>query len=307
MKKLNLKSSGSALLSALFIMTLVAIAATAMSTRLQYDIYRTRLLINKDQFHLASETVHFWAMHELKQKKLKFLHSQNGKKVALFPDRYQSLYPEFKLSGHLDDMQAKLNLNGLKDKETFSIALQLFQQLFPKMPEKQRQTLLLNIKDWISPYRPELGMDDLQAWYLQQTPAYQPARQAMKSLSELRLVKGISAAYYQKLEPYVTVLPEPTPINIRTAAEPILNSLSAVIEKNNIKKVIELRKGKDEKALLKFLKQIKLPEKSISIQSLYFKSEASVLHHGHQYHNAVIFKRVRNKKKNISVHFIRLS
>ncbi|MFZ4077782.1 MAG: type II secretion system minor pseudopilin GspK, partial [Legionellaceae bacterium] len=54
-------SKGSALISALFLMTLVAIGATAMSSRLQLDIYRTRLILTSDALSLASEAVTFWA------------------------------------------------------------------------------------------------------------------------------------------------------------------------------------------------------------------------------------------------------
>ena len=64
--------NGSALLSALFIMTLIAIAATAMSTRLQLDIYQTRMTINSDKLYLASDVVKFWAMEQLKQKSIFF-------------------------------------------------------------------------------------------------------------------------------------------------------------------------------------------------------------------------------------------
>ena len=65
-----LRNRGSALISALFIMTLVAIAATAMSTRLQLDIYRTRLTISSDKLFLASQAVTFWAMHTLSNESL---------------------------------------------------------------------------------------------------------------------------------------------------------------------------------------------------------------------------------------------
>ena len=53
---------GSALLTALFIMTLVAIVATAMSTKLQVDIYRTRLTLTHDKLYLASQGVAVWAL-----------------------------------------------------------------------------------------------------------------------------------------------------------------------------------------------------------------------------------------------------
>ncbi len=149
-------------------------------------------------------------------------------------------------------------------------------------------------------------MDELQSWYLKQKPAYQPARQPMSSLSELRLVKGVSAKIYRKLEPYVTVLPDATPINIRTAPDILLNSMSPVLDKKILEKIKALRKESDEKKLLKFLKKTKLPEKSICLQSLYFKSEASVLHQNNQYRQSIVLKRTKGKDKKINVQLVRV-
>ncbi|WP_269570247.1 type II secretion system protein GspK [Legionella tunisiensis] len=111
------KKEGSALISALFIMTLVAIAATAMSTRLQLDIYRTRLTINSDKLYLASQALSFWAMDELThKKKAPFLVGDTYGKVASFPTKLQRLYPEALIEGGLYDLQARFNLNNLTDK-----------------------------------------------------------------------------------------------------------------------------------------------------------------------------------------------
>lgn len=63
------KQTGSALISALFIMTMVAIAATAMSSRLQLDINRVRLGILSDKLYLASQAVSFWSLNQLSMKK----------------------------------------------------------------------------------------------------------------------------------------------------------------------------------------------------------------------------------------------
>lgn len=72
MRRNNENNKGGALLTALFIMTLVAIVATAMSIRLQTDIYRTRLVLTHDKLYLASQAVTFWALGELRDGKQKF-------------------------------------------------------------------------------------------------------------------------------------------------------------------------------------------------------------------------------------------
>ncbi len=52
------------------------------------------------------------------------------------------------------------------------------------------------------------------------------AKQGFVHVSELRLVKGVSADVYARLAPYVCALPRGTPINVNTASVPVLMTLS---------------------------------------------------------------------------------
>ena len=79
------KETGSALITALFIMTLITIAATAMTMRLQLDIYRTRLTLTTDKLNYASQFVIFWAMGELSNNKNRYFTADLNGKVAEFP------------------------------------------------------------------------------------------------------------------------------------------------------------------------------------------------------------------------------
>lgn len=107
------KNRGSALLTALFIMTLVAIVATAMSTRLQLDIYRTRLIINHDKLYLASQAITFWALSELNNKNIKLTKLTEQGMVDEYPKNMDAIYPQVQLSGGIYDLQARFNLNNL--------------------------------------------------------------------------------------------------------------------------------------------------------------------------------------------------
>lgn len=115
----TLKTKGSALLTALFIMTLVAIVATAMSMRLQQDIYRTRLVITQDKLYLASQAVTFWALNELLDKNNRFTKTNPLGMVAQYPKNMESIYNQVQLSGGLFDLQARFNLNNLVEKNLF--------------------------------------------------------------------------------------------------------------------------------------------------------------------------------------------
>ena len=69
---LALYKKGSVLISALFVVSLVAIVAMAMSLRLQQNLYTTRLTLANATFYLASQLVNFCAVSALSQKKLPF-------------------------------------------------------------------------------------------------------------------------------------------------------------------------------------------------------------------------------------------
>jgi general secretion pathway protein K len=80
------KLQGSALLTALFIMTLVAIVATAMSTRLQLDIYRTQMTLDSDKIYLASQAGTILSMAALANNKNTFSTADAEGKVLNIPN-----------------------------------------------------------------------------------------------------------------------------------------------------------------------------------------------------------------------------
>ncbi len=124
------KHSGGALLTALFIMTLVAIVATAMTTSLQLDIYRTRLLLAQDKVSLASEAVMFWAFEELTKKNLNLLANNSEGLVAQFPKNLSTIYKDMNLSGSLYDLQSRYNLNNVADNAPPTVLLNMLRKNF---------------------------------------------------------------------------------------------------------------------------------------------------------------------------------
>ena len=248
LKGLRLKKSklqtGSALITALFIMTLIAIAATAMTMRLQLDIYRTRLTLTTDKLHYAAQYVTFWAINELHQKKKLFTASDLNGKVAQFPKQLNTVYPPFKLSGALYDLQSRFNLNNLTNPQYFLTLLRLLDN--PKIPlnKKEKRQLITTINQWISPYQPGHDKEDLLAHYLNQKPPYLPAHQLLYSVSELRLQSGVNASLYTILSPNLIALPEQTPLNINTMPPQLLHILGYGLTQEQIDTIIQKRTPK---------------------------------------------------------------
>ncbi|WP_133127306.1 type II secretion system minor pseudopilin GspK [Legionella nagasakiensis] len=294
---------GSALLSALFIMTLVAIAATAMTTRLQLDIYRTRLTITSDKLYLASQAVTFWAMEMLAKKKAILPHAEGLE----FPKEFATIYPQILTKGHLYDLQARFNLNNLQDPKYQTPFYRLLEIILTKIPDTQRKILVKATQNWIAPYRPDRGHDEFESFYLQQNPAYLPSHQLMKSVSELRLVHGINASMYQALLPHVIALPETTPININTASLTVLMTLGNGLNRSQANEIIQIRGGEgitNLNALQLLLKKFDIPTDQITLESQYFLSVAYTTSEDLNLINFTILKRNKDKKGKITVSLV---
>jgi general secretion pathway protein K len=311
-KKLPLISllKGSALISALFIMTLVAIAATAMSTRLQLDIYRTRLTIQSDKLYLASEAITFWAMSELSNPKKQFTKSNIGGLVREFPKQFQSISPNLQSQGRLYDLQGRFNLNNLNDKTYYPVFLKLLEHILPDVNAQERTNIAIATRQWISPYVPGRGNDELVSYYLKQKPPYYPSQQPMQNISEFRLIRGVSAKIYQSLSEYVTVLPEKTAINLNTASKQLIMSLGNGLTESQAGEIIQARGKKgiiDKKDMADLLEKLNLRDEQLTLESQYFMSMAVIKDNDLTFANYSIINRNKDKNGKISISLISVS
>ena len=102
----------------------------------------------------------------------------------------------------------------------------LLHAVMPTITKEDAHTIALAAHDWISP-----GANDsvLNEYYSKCNPPYRAPHRLMISISELRLVKGVTAEIFDALSPYITALPQLTQININNAAPPVLMSLSPTL------------------------------------------------------------------------------
>ena len=277
--KISRMQSGSALITALFIMTLIAIAATAMTMRVQLDIYRTRLTLTTDKLHYASQFVTFWAINELSRKKKRFAVSDLNGKVAQFPKEMSSVYPPFKLTGAIYDLQSRFNLNNLSDPKYFLTMLRLLNNPKVHLNNDEKKHLIMTINHWMSPYQPGHEKEDWLADYLKQNPPYLPAHQPLHSVSELRLLKGVNASLYNTLIPNLSALPEQTKININTIPLQLIHILGYGLNEEQINTIIQKRTPNgitNSAKLANLLKKLNIRPDQVTITSQYFLSTATV-------------------------------
>ncbi len=144
------------------------------------------------------------------------------------------------LKGSLQDLQGRFNLNSLSaralrngDTPRYSAAQQQFIRLLqaldePQLSEPEAIAIVQSVSDWLDSNRtplPDGAEDDV---YLSRTPAYRAANRPLATISELRAVANVTPQLYRALAPLVTVWPvEPEPLNIHTAAMPVLRSINA--------------------------------------------------------------------------------
>lgn len=301
------KVIGSALLSALFLMTLVAIAATAMSTRLQLDIYRNRLLIESDEVYLASQVVGFWAMGSLVDPKTELTLLGEGGRVLDYPRALKSIYPNVTIKGHLYDLQARFNLNNLQNKAQHPLFFRLLKNNLKNNDAKLVKQISDATVHWINPYRMDQGQDEWTTEYAKQNPPYLPGFQPMQSVSEFRLVAGVSARIDELISPLLTALPLQTPININTAPMPILKILGNGLTDAELTELLELRLDKGAFSatdLPLLIGKLNIPLDQISIGSDYFLSVTTVTSANLSLQHYTIIHREMDQKGEISAHIV---
>lgn len=232
---------GSALVLAVLVAGIVAGLGVSIAHAFMVDATRVenRLLdLQARQYLLAAE--------ELAQLAL----SQDATMTAgdhLLEDWAQPLPPlatdEGQVWVQLEDAQGRFNLNnlalrregleelGLPIAQRFTLAQRLFIRLlqsFPDLPLSEAEAVALTeaLIDWLDEDDRPLGFGGAESlYYVNETPAYRPANRLLLNVSELRLVRHMQPALYQRLLPLVVALPETTPLNLNTALPALLSAL----------------------------------------------------------------------------------
>ncbi|MFC3907606.1 type II secretion system minor pseudopilin GspK [Legionella dresdenensis] len=300
------KFKGSALISALFIMTMVAIAATAMSMRLQLDIYRTHMTILADKVYLASQYGTFWAMDMLAGSKNKIIRTDGNGLAFSLPASMQSVYPNMQIVSEVYDLQGRFNVNNLSDERYYLAFLRLLKKVLPETNDGEQKKIAQALREWVSAYIPG-NRNSFSGYYLGQKPSYLPAHLPLQSISELRLVYGITPNVYNKLKNYVTALPEPTAININSAPQPVLYSLAHGLNQTRIEELTAARgkKGfKNQKKMEPVLKKLNINNNLLTLESSYFLSITTVKAEDIKLTNFSIIKRVRNNKNKTMISLV---
>jgi general secretion pathway protein K len=267
----------------MLITAVAAVAAAAMASRQNLDIRRTANLLAADQSYMFALGVEDWAVQILARDAASGQVDHLGEDwaVVLPPITVEGAV----LGGHMEDMQGRYNLNNLVNNGTVSVEdLQRFQRLLQALDISD--SLAQAVVDWIDEDEqagfPDGAEDDV---YLGLEVPYRTANSPMVSPSELLLVAGFTREVYDRLAPYVAALPERTPINVNTAAAPVLMSLVAGLTESEAEQLIEDRGEQGYQDVNAFashqlLSGKNLNNSAISVASNYFMV-SSLTQYGH--------------------------
>mgnify|MGYP001244874042 CR=1 FL=1 len=238
----NNKNSGVAMITAMMIVAIVSLITINLLWENTLNTRKTISIINRDQAIQVAIGVESW-VKELLIQDAKFSESDHlgefwGRPLPNLP------IDGGLIKGEIYDLQSNFNINNLikQNGEIDQNQLKFFERILSNLNLKP---IIANaIIDWIDSDQyttyPDGAEDDI---YMKLNPAYRTANQKMISVSELLAISSINLEIYETIKPYVTSIPGYSKINVNTASPLILRSLDKGISENQVKRLIEERRG----------------------------------------------------------------
>ena len=232
---------GVALVMAIIVVAIGTMIAVNLIWRGTLDLRRTESALAADQGLMYVQGAEAWAADILRQDLVDSPESDHlGEQWAI------ELPPlpvdGGSITGRLEDLQGRFNLNNLigADGKENALARREFERLLVSV--EADPALAGAVIDWLDPdteLRFPSGGEDVV--YSDADPPYRTANSVITSTSELMAIDGFDRDTYRRLAPYITVLPSGTRLNVNTASDVVLASLSDDIDIATATSLIEQR------------------------------------------------------------------
>lgn len=283
---------GIALISAMLIVAL----ATAITVSLSFDqsliVRKSEHLQNRAQSHQYVYGLEDWVQTILNK-------DADDSKIDDLSEDWAIQIPPLPvdrgyLSGFIDDEQAKINLNSLISSSDMNVRFKLLCDQLDI--DKEFIPALL---DWIDAdvdvRYPDGAEDD---YYTSLEIPYRTANRLMSDVTELLLIKGIKDEDFDKLLPFITVLPEATPLNVNTLSKEVFLSLDKTLDDSHFDSYKKAREEEPFKSVNGMSKQLKIniSEKDLSVTTDYFLVNGEVV----QDESILYFHSLIQRKKKVS-------
>jgi len=239
------RQRGVAILTAMLVVALGTMIAVNLMWKASLDLRRTTSALAADQGLMYLQGAEAWAGDILRQDQVDSIESDHLGEiwaVELPPMPVDGGV----ISGRVEDLQGRFNINNLvtPQGEEDEIARRQFERLLEML--ELDPSLAGVAVDWLDPDSetkfPFGAEDDV---YSRFDPPYRTSNTVITSPSELMAMSGFELESYRLLLPYVTALPSGTTLNVNTASDVLLASLSDDIDLSRGAALIEERGGAD--------------------------------------------------------------
>lgn len=287
------KQRGAAIIVALFVVSIVAISAILMLERFSRDLRSTELISTANTAELLATGSVAWAMEQLndnweKQKPRKII---DATPIVSKEDRFDQAI----ITSTIYAADANFNVNNLTNQEYEEDFLRLIRIVRPDISQEKAKAIASAVKSWIAG-----GNSNFEEFYSKQQPPYRESHRIMASISELRLVKGMTPELYVALIPYISALPKETTLNVNNADIPLLMTLSPTMTKASAETIVNSRKKEPFSDVASFMKldvvkSNNINQDKIGILSHYFLVKTHVKVNEHE---TVLFTLIHREIKN---------
>lgn len=268
------RERGIALITVILIVALAASMAAFMAWQQQIWVRQVENLRDQAQAQAVARTAIDWARAVLADdaRKNNVDHLGENWATVLAPLPVES----GQVTGNVADQQGLFNLNNLvRDGKASPRDLAVFRRLLERL--ELPADLANAVVDWMDEDSDTTypgGAEDID--YLATDPAYRAANRMMTEMGNLYRVKGVSREMVERLRPFVTALPEPTPVNVNTASAEVLAALFQDLSVTDTKALVEARKSgyfrdqADFRSHLPATKLGQIRDNEFSVNSRYF-------------------------------------
>lgn len=213
------RQRGVALLVALLVVALAVILIAALLDRGELALARTRNVLRSEQAQAYAQGLELYAAQILTVTRGQGPDTNASPWALPLPPQP---VPGGTISANMRDLNGCFNLNNLSPVASGANQAQwapIFRNLLVAVGVDPN--LLNSVEGWLG--TTSTGTD--ANYYLGLPVPYRPRNGLFAHVSELRLVRGVSADVYARLAPYVCALPPGTQINVNTASATVLRSL----------------------------------------------------------------------------------
>ena len=182
--------------------------------------------------------------------------------------------PEVFLSGQIVDAQSRLNLASLlEDGKPAPAAVAAWTRLFARLELPQTELQLL-LHGWTQAVAASRQSTAMQATTQAASPVTVDAPLLPQRLDQLGWL-GLSSATLERLQPYATVLPVATPVNLNTASELMLEAVVPGLDAAGARRGVQRRNAKPWMTLQEAAEALgvagRLDERLYSVRSRFFE------------------------------------